>query len=244
MTQGQQPEAIRLADEYEHVGFVEKHRFAKEEWCRKAALELRRLNTENASLTTGYDAARLEIDSLKERAQELGQMARDCNSRRVIELQAKVRELEDMLAAVGAGGVEPLRKADHFRDATQMVPQGWKLVPVEPTLAMISAGRDTPLAGEADDDSPEDYRGVYRAMLAAAPEQRADHFRGATKMTLDEAIKHADEGAGCGAQCGVEHAQLAAWLRELRDRRVTAASSQPPVEEQGDAEDAATNSAI
>lgn len=49
-------------------------------------------------------------------------MARDCNSRRVIELQAKVRELEDMLAAVGAGGVEPLRKADHLRGATKMVP--------------------------------------------------------------------------------------------------------------------------
>ena len=51
-----------------------------------------------------------------------------------------------------------------------VVPQGWQMVPVEPTIVMIRAGRDTPLAGEADDDSPEDYRCVYRAMLAAAPQ--------------------------------------------------------------------------
>lgn len=182
MTQGQQPAALRLADEYEYEGFIGKHQFAREEWCRKAALELRSLYAGNAALRSGYDASRHEIGALRNRVQELGQMARDCNSRRVIELQAKVRELEDMLAAVGAGGVEPLRKADHFRDATQMVPQGWKLVPVDPTLAMVRAGRDTPLAGEADDDSPEDYRCVYRAMLAAAPEPPTDHLRDAAKM--------------------------------------------------------------
>ena len=44
MTQGQQSEALRLADEYEYVGFIGKHQFAREEWCRKAALELRRLH--------------------------------------------------------------------------------------------------------------------------------------------------------------------------------------------------------
>ena len=87
-----QPEALRLADEYEYEGFIGKHQFAREEWCRKAALELRRLHAENASLSTGYDAARLEIESLKANAQEQ----------------------EELLAAVGAGGVEPLRKAGDY----------------------------------------------------------------------------------------------------------------------------------
>ena len=85
-----QPEAIRLADEYEYEGFIGKHRFAQDDWCRKAAGELRRQHLENTTLQKGYDASRLEIDSLK----------------------AKVQELESMLAAVGAGGVEPLRRRD------------------------------------------------------------------------------------------------------------------------------------
>lgn len=37
-------------------------------------------------------------------------------------------------------------------------------------------------------------------------------------MSLDEAIKHAEERAD-GSPCGQAHAQLAGWLRELRDRR-------------------------
>ena len=41
-------------------------------------------------------------------------------------------------------------------------------------------------------------------------------------MTLDEAIKHAEERASngtCGDECRLEHAQLAEWLKELRDMR-------------------------
>lgn len=37
-------------------------------------------------------------------------------------------------------------------------------------------------------------------------------------MSLDEAIKHAEERAD-GSPCGQAHAQLAGWLRELRDLR-------------------------
>ena len=84
-----QPEALRLADEYEHEGFIGKHRFAQEDWCRKAARELRRQHLENTTLQKGYDASRLEIESLK----------------------AKAQEQEELLAAIGAGGVEPLRKS-------------------------------------------------------------------------------------------------------------------------------------
>lgn len=63
------------------------------------------LHTENEQLRAGYDAARLEIESLRERVQQLGQLARDVNSRRVVELEAQ-------LEAIGAGGVEPLRKRE------------------------------------------------------------------------------------------------------------------------------------
>jgi hypothetical protein len=45
------------------------------------------------------------------------------------------------------------------------VPEGWKLVPVEPTPAMSAAGF---CVNEAEHDPA----GVYRAMLAAAPESR------------------------------------------------------------------------
>ena len=154
-------------------------------WNRRtppAASELRRQHAEN-------DAARLEIESLQTRIQELGQQARECSDRKVVQLEsalarhvrsgkdwamrvealertittlrahiasrnaqvaaaekamreldsansialqldARIKELEGQLDAVGAGGVEPLRKRDclhqiqepeHFRGATKMV---------------------------------------------------------------------------------------------------------------------------
>ena len=44
------------------------------------------------------------------------------DAQRAEQLLAQVRqELEAMLAAVGAGGVEPLRRHDHFRGVTKMV---------------------------------------------------------------------------------------------------------------------------
>lgn len=42
-------------------------------------------------------------------------------------------------------------------------------------------------------------------------------------MTLEEAIEHADERAGdetCCDECRHDHAQLAEWLRELKELRV------------------------
>ena len=38
----QQPMALSLADKYEVQGFLGDHRFAKDEWCRQAAVELLR----------------------------------------------------------------------------------------------------------------------------------------------------------------------------------------------------------
>lgn len=140
---------------------------------------------------------------------------------------------------------------DHLRGATKMVPQGWKLVPVEPTLAMIRAGRDTPLAGEADDDSPEDYRGVYRAMLAAAPQPPADHLRGATEMIEKQPSKLSDSEIDAIAEAmpGGLDGFLKGWGWRQFARAVIgaargedaldAAPQQPAPAAQGGAEDAA-----
>jgi hypothetical protein len=47
------------------------------------------------------------------------------------------------------------------------MPDGYKLVPVEPTPAMIQAGINTDLSETTEE--ADDYRNVYAAMLAAAP---------------------------------------------------------------------------
>ena len=94
-------------------------------YCEAQAffITMRNLHAEIERLRTCNKDAQHEIANLQERVQELGQMARDVNSRRVVELEAQ-------LAAVGAGGVEPLRKReclhqitepDHFRGATKLI---------------------------------------------------------------------------------------------------------------------------
>lgn len=59
-----------------------------------AAYVLERLHAENATLQQGYDAARLEIDSLQARVQELGAMLRENRSKRIVELEAKLAEAQ------------------------------------------------------------------------------------------------------------------------------------------------------
>ena len=39
-------------------------------------------------------------------------------------------------------------------------------------------------------------------------------------MTLDKAIQHCEEMALCGDACGLEHKQLAEWLKELKGYRM------------------------
>ena len=39
-------------------------------------------------------------------------------------------------------------------------------------------------------------------------------------MTLDEAIQHCEEKSLCGDACGLEHKQLAEWLKELKGYRM------------------------
>ena len=113
-----QPEALRIAEE-----------------------RLRALHAANERLRTCNKDAQYEIANLQERVQQLGQLARDVNSRRVTELEVQ-------LAAVGAGGVEPLRKRclhqitepDHFAES---VIDALKAIAVESAVfAEIQKGID------------------------------------------------------------------------------------------------------
>ena len=84
----------------------------------------------------------LRIVELEDIAEIVGQSASE-RSKRITELQDALELAEEAV------------RAKHIPDAAKMVPDGWQLVPVEPTSAMlIAAGAATPR---------------YQAMLAAAP---------------------------------------------------------------------------
>lgn len=101
---------------------------------------------------------------------------------------ARIAELESQLEAIGAGGVEPLRKQAAAPQAVQdAVPDGWKRVPLKPTPEMCHVGRyggdkDAPAYGEkpvegvtawpfvADHTAEQ----IYQSMLAAAPAHPAE----------------------------------------------------------------------
>jgi hypothetical protein len=53
---------------------------------------------------------------------------------------------------------------------------GYVLVPVDPTIEMINAGRDVPCIAEDDSEQAVagDYTSVYRAMLEAAPKAQPE----------------------------------------------------------------------
>lgn len=97
--------------------------------------------------------------------------------------KAKCEELEAMLDAVGAGGVgqsiRPAVQADTAQEPGAgipvSVPTGWKLVPMEPTAAMLDAAFDTEVVHTewGVDAFVENTAEVYGAMLAAAPEAPA-----------------------------------------------------------------------
>lgn len=198
------------------------------------------------ALQAGYDAAQLEIESLKARVQELGQLesalARHERSGKdwamraealertittlrdqittlraqiaphdakltaaekamrglesansiALQLDARIKELEGQLDAVGAGGVEPLRKRDclhqitepdHFRGATEMVQASAPVVlPAPDVFAKVShkgaAKWDVEFTWpvgrlEEDGDHKLYTEQQVRAMLAAAPKTPA-----------------------------------------------------------------------
>ena len=90
---------------------------------------------------------------------------------RCLDLKAECAELEAMLDAVGAGGVgESIRSAaqPEVRIRTS-VPDGWKLVPVEPTDDMFIEGMEADCRGRPSIDDDKHVRSIWRAMLSTAP---------------------------------------------------------------------------
>ena len=53
---------------------------------------------------------------------------------------ARIEELESQMSAIGAGGVEPLRK--QVVPETLVVPDGYALMPIEPTTGICKAAAD------------------------------------------------------------------------------------------------------
>lgn len=76
---------------------------------------------------------------------------------------ARIAELEAQLDAIGAGGVEPLRKQAAPQAVQADVPDGWKLVPVNPTAEMCKAS-----------NLSSTNRQRWADMLAAAPAHPAE----------------------------------------------------------------------
>lgn len=126
MTTQQQAYALSLSDELLKGMWVPNVLQNESALRARAAQELRRLHAENERLRTCNKDAQHEIANLQERVQELGQMARDVNSRRV-------QELEAQLAAVGVGGVEPLRKRECLHQISE--PAQAQPVDLEPVAA-------------------------------------------------------------------------------------------------------------
>lgn len=91
----QQPTLIKLASEYRETMPADVLHL----WAGEVVVELRRLHAENATLRSGYDASRLEIESLRARVQELGEMLRENRSKRIVALEAENLGLLHALAA-------------------------------------------------------------------------------------------------------------------------------------------------
>ena len=78
---------------------------------------------------------------------------------------ARIAELESQLAAIGAIGVEPLRKQ-------AAVPQGWKLVQIE-LLERIQESLGSYLSDHGWSQSDMDAADALDGLLAAAPQPPA-----------------------------------------------------------------------
>ena len=83
---------------------------------------------------------------------------------------ARIAELEAQLSAIGAGGVEPLRKAA-AADAP-VVPQGWKPVQIE-LLERIQESLGSFLSDQGWSQSDMDTADALGGLLAAAPQPPA-----------------------------------------------------------------------
>ena len=208
MNDMKQPEAIRLAD---NLG---------KQWTLlsdqvKAAAELRRLHAANVDCMEWYEAIKSDYDKLKAEHEALRKAViklEDVLTNLPLSspqrLRARIQRHEEMLAAVGAGGVGPLIPAtvQHQHESssdnelqrktgdlittaappqTGGIPPNWQLVPMEATGEMIDAARG--LSSFPD--------GVYRNMLAAAPQPPTTEQSSAVQPQVEQEPGYLDGGS-------------------------------------------------
>lgn len=119
-------------------------------------------------MTTKHDSVLSESDK-KEIKEKYIRGFINQNPFNLIEMteQATLAKLQPQLDAIGAGGVSGQRVMQ------TRTPEGYKLVPIEPTQGMLD-NVDEKVGGSCYacstwDASEDDCRRVYAAMLAAAP---------------------------------------------------------------------------
>ena len=162
MTDKEQSDALRLAallDADEWPGSMTLVSYARE-----CVAELRRQYAEIETLRTGYEAARLEIESLQAQAQQCGAGAGCCAQ------AARIEELEAQLEAVGAGGVGPLRKRClHQISESQAQPVAWAIFAENGHCRMWTQNKGH--ADVAAKDTGLPLTALYAAPQPAAQEQ-------------------------------------------------------------------------
>jgi hypothetical protein len=72
---------------------------------------------------------------------------------------------------LGPGHADATLLKLYLAAGAQGIPEGYQLVPMEPTQEMLTAGHQCPVIDDGSEDGSEDYRAVYKAMLIAAKEQ-------------------------------------------------------------------------
>lgn len=164
-----QPEALRLAELIRLSGALPGS------VSDTAASELRRLHAENQDLRTRHYCNTAEIESLQHRVQELGEMARENRSKRIVELEGRIAEMEEQLSAIGAGGVEPLRKTSADTSALRAALEEAEAALEVATSRLSARGANYPVHVTSEARALEIVR---KALGKSQP----DHFRDATKM--------------------------------------------------------------
>ena len=120
----------------------------------------------------------MKIEYTKEWCQKMAELENETGVDIVIGAPLPLQQV-----AVNQGCQYPMCHSEKYQQAVTaqitaelwtgvVVPPGYALVPIEPTPEMIAAGRDYPCVVDdyTEQSVVDDYRAVYKAMLAAAPQ--------------------------------------------------------------------------
>lgn len=143
---------------------TERLRVNAKSWRRKDAFQSREQN-EEAKLC---DEAADEIERLRSLATQHHQGGEVERLREALKPFARIADMEERAGPMDSVMVNVARCRDARAALAQQplsVPAGWQLVPINPTAAMIEAGRMARMNVAGGYDGP----GGWEAMLAVAP---------------------------------------------------------------------------